>query len=492
MAENKSNGFFDNMKQRLGMPKKSQKDTKKAADVRERKKNAEFNFYALTPIDNVEISIYKSAMDFVFAHNNVRNVAVSGSYGSGKSSILASYEKKHSKKKFLHISLAHFTATENNKTNTDSKEKTSKENSEQFCPKLGNDSSTNFKEHISTESMLEGKILNQLLHQISPGRIPRTNFRVTKETKIWRTLGILFFMMLGIVLGLYSFLFKQWVVFLQSLTLDWLKDFLSFSSLIEIRLAASVIFLLVFLFFTYLLIKLQENRHFIKKASVKGLEIEIFEECNDSYFDKYLNEVLYLFSKAKADVIVFEDIDRYESGIIFERLHEINTLVNNSRKGKPLRFFYLMRDDIFSNKDRTKFFDFIIPIVPVVDGSNSLDKFIECFEKSGLIGNDVPILDFEFLQGLSLYIDDMRILHNIHNEFLVYHNRLTTTEQDPNKMLGLITFKNLFPRDFADLQFGRGFMFEIIGGHGKEQLIASEQSRLQETIKSKTEKTRQS
>lgn len=84
---------------------------------------------------------------------------------------------------------------------------------------------------------------------------------------------------------------------------------------------------------------------------------------------------------------MFEDIDRYDSSRIFERLREINTLVNNDRKGAPLRFFYLMRDDIFVSKDRTKFFDFIIPIVPVVDCSNSFNKFIECFEKSGLIRN---------------------------------------------------------------------------------------------------------
>ena len=30
---------------------------------------------------------------------------------------------------------------------------------------------------------------------------------------------------------------------------------------------------------------------------------------------------------------------------------------------KPLRFFYLVRDDIFVSKDRTKFFDYIVPIL---------------------------------------------------------------------------------------------------------------------------------
>ena len=63
-------------------------------------------------------------------------------------------------------------------------------------------------------------------------------------------------------------------------------------------------------------------------------------------------------------------------------MREVNRLVNNKLKeeGKTLRFFYLLKDDIFISKDRTKFFDFIIPVIPVVDSSNSYDKFIELFK----------------------------------------------------------------------------------------------------------------
>ena len=424
-------------------------------------KTTEYNFFALTPKDDTQIGIYENAVDFVFAHDKVLNVAISGSYGSGKSSVLASYKKKHSDKKFLHISLAHFRAKDDNEVISEEGEKT------------------------STETMLEGKILNQLLHQISPDKIPCTQFRVKKETSKGRNIKMTVLATVCCMLGLYSFLFTKWTSFIQSLTIGWLNKGLAFTGYAESRLVAGLGFFAIAGIFVYHFIKLQESRHIIKKADVKGVEIEIFEDSNDSYFDKYLNEVLYLFANAEADVIVFEDIDRYESGVIFERLHEINTLVNNNRKGKPLRFFYLMRDDIFVTKDRTKFFDFIIPIVPVVDSSNSYDKFLECFEKSGLIGKNKEILNHEFLQGLSLYIDDMRILQNICNEFLIYYGRLLTTEQDPNKMLGLIAFKNLFPRDFSDLQFGRGFMYEIIGGNGKEQLIAAEQTRLQKSIEGK-------
>jgi len=429
--------------------------------------DTDYKFYALTPIDDADITVYESALDFVFKNDNVRNVAVSGSYGSGKSSVIASYKKKHSEKKFLHISLAHFRQADGEDNNCE--DHPNAEDGKVF----------------TIETILEGKILNQLIHQIAPEKIPRTNFRVKKEASRRRNIITAVLVTANLFLGLYLFLFTQWTAFAQSFTTECVRSLFSFSTHSESRLIAGIGFLALSGIFAYRIVKLQENRQIIKKADVSGVEIEIFKDSNDSYFDKYLNEVLYLFEKVEADVIVFEDMDRYDSSEIFGRLREINTLVNNSRN-VTLRFFYLMRDDIFENKDRAKFFDFIVPIVPVVDGTNSFNKFIECFQKSGLIGNDKFDIDLEFLQGLSLYIDDMRILQNICNEFLVYHGRLFTTEQDPNKMLALIAYKSLFPRDFANLQLGRGFMFEIIGGNGKAHLIASEKERLQKEISSKT------
>lgn len=236
-------------------------------------------------------------------------------------------------------------------------------------------------------------------------------------------------------------------------------------------LISGIVLTLVLCFFVYGLIKIQKNRNVFRKLSLQGNEIEIFEESDDSYFDKYLNEVLYLFENAEADVIVFEDMDRFNANRIFERLREVNILVNiqhQNEEKKPLRFFYLLRDDIFISKDRTKFFDYIIPVVPVVDSSNSYDQFTAHFKRSGLFEK----FEESFLQGLSLYIDDMRFLKNIYNEFVIYYNRLNTIELDYNKMLAIIAYKNLFPRDFSDLQLNQGFVYTLF--NKKETFIKKE------------------
>ena len=166
--------------------------------------------------------------------------------------------------------------------------------------------------------------------------------------------------------------------------------------------------------------------------SFQGNEIEIFSENENSYFDKYLNEVLYLFENADIDVFVFEDIDRFDNVTIFERLREINTLVNIRLDGKKtVRFFYLLRDELFSNKDRTKFFDYILPVVPVVDSSNSYNKLKEYL----LYADMYQKFDDRFLRDLSLYIDDLRLLKYIINEFLIYYEKLKKIDLNENKIV---------------------------------------------------------
>lgn len=409
-----------------------------------------YNFEKLTPNKEADISVYEEAIEFVFDNLDITNIAISGAYGAGKSSVIESYEKKHDDKKFLHISLAHFEPVEDNKSEDNVKETT-----------------------------LEGKILNQLIHQIPVDRIPQTNFRVKKD--VGRKNIIIITILLCVLLGSISF------ILLSSKIQDWvdalcegkLKSLLTvltndYAVLLAVIMCAISIFICI-----YNVVKIQKDKNLFHKVTVQGNTIEIFENKDESYFDKYLNEVLYLFEQVEADVIVFEDMDRFNSNIIFERLREVNNLVNVHKYNKldskkqhklisvvfgrkaqqyqPLRFFYLLRDDVFVTKDRTKFFDYIIPIIPVLDGTNSYDQFIRHLKRENIYEK----FDNTFLQRLALYIDDMRVLKNVYNEFLVYMYRLNNTELNWNKMLAVIVYKNIFPRDFCDLQLGRGYVHEL-------------------------------
>jgi len=449
-------------------------------------------FKKLTPETDMDLSVYDEAIDYAFAHADIKNVAISGAYGAGKSSVLESYKAKHPEKKFLHISLAHFHSPEQEGSDTEEDG--------------GESSATEAK---ISEAVLEGKILNQLIHQIPVEKIPQTNFRIKRENSKRKTVNITVFLCLFAAFLAYLLGFQTVVTFASSLDVEWLKSVFLFVFCQIGEIVAVFGCIGCFIAAMYSLVRTQMNRNIFQKINVQGNEIELFANQDDSYFDKYLNEVLYLFNSADADVIVFEDMDRFNANQIFERLREVNALVNIQRQNKiaskswykaviqycnkhsnkglfkllrnlakrlerpptsytPLRFFYLLRDDIFDTKDRTKFFDYIVPVVPVIDGSNSYEKLVNLLREAGIINE----FDLGFLQGLCLYIDDMRLMKNIYNEFLVYYNRLDKAKPNPNKMMAIIAYKNLFPKDFSDLQLGRGFVFALF--EHKPSIIRSE------------------
>ncbi|WP_346938459.1 hypothetical protein [uncultured Clostridium sp.] len=436
-----------------------------------------YKFQKLTPVRDADLRVYENSIDYIFSNPDIRNIAISGAYGAGKSSVLESYKDKHPKLKFLHISLAHF-KTPDQEENEEVK-----------------------------ESVLEGKILNQLIHQISASKIPQTNFRVKKKIKTSYIIKNTLVIMMMVLSIMHIWQFKVWSDFVSSLPHNWIQSILNLSTSRYSLLVSGLVCIILLNEFIFELVKIQKNKNVFRKFNVQGNEIEIFEDSDESYFDKYLNEVLYLFENVSADVIVFEDIDRFNANRIFERLREINILTNIQLKkenkkpikifeifrkvrllakilpykenNKTLRFFYLLRDDIFVSKDRTKFFDFIMPVVPVVDSSNSYDQFIGHFKEGGIFDK----FEESFLQGLSLYVDDMRILKNIYNEFIIYYNRLNTTELDCNKMLALIVYKNLFPKDFSELQLNKGLVFTLFDK--KEELTESEINKYKQVLEEK-------
>ncbi len=440
---------------------------------------SKYKFHKLTPVRDTELSAYADSLDYVFRDDDLKNIAITGPYSSGKSSMLATYKATHEDKKFIHISLAHFETATSLSANADNDNQNLDTNEQNVKSIAVN---RQFEADIKS---VEGKILNQLIHQINTKKIPQTHFKIKRPFSPQKMLGVSAILISFFALLIFLLNRSSWLIFVNGITLSWLSFLLGYTTtdlFVVFSIAACVI---IAFWGMFSLLKLQHNKNLFKKLSIQGNELEIFENDDDSFFDRHLNEVLYLFRNTKADAIVFEDIDRYNSNQIFEKLREINYLLNNSdniiyrkdkRKSrisqlvkikdklfnkhfddtnKAFKFFYLLRDDIFTSKDRTKFFDFIIPIVPVIDGANSYDKFIEYFKEGGILNS----FESSFLQEVSTYIDDMRLLKNIYNEYQIYHDRIQSTELNCNKLLAMIVYKNLFPRDFSELQLRKGYVF---------------------------------
>lgn len=409
----------------------------------------------LTPISDVKLGIYEEQLTFALSDPDVKNIALSGPYGAGKSSILATYKKQHPDRKFLHISFAHFQNT------------------------AGSD------KQLSDETQLEGKIINQLIHQMPVETIPQTHFQLLREVDRDKIKKYIYWVVSLVALLVFICFHDAWCELVDSLSLESVQSLLGMTRRKEAVLVAAVVCVILAVRGLTEYIFLQRNQRILRKVSFKGtnLDIELFNGEGDSYFDRYLNEVLYLFDHVDADAVVFEDIDRYDMNLIFERLREINTLANHireqGREKKPLRFLYLIRDDVFNSKDRTKFFDMIIPVVPVMDGSNSYAMLIRLFSQleEGARPSD------DFLRGVSLYIDDMRLLGNIYNEYSVYHYKYqqnNVIELNTDKLLAMVVYKNFFPEDHSKLHRGKGYVYTLF--HNKPQFIDRKKKDLQEKL----------
>jgi len=154
---------------------------------------------------------------------------------------------------------------------------------------------------------------------------------------------------------------------------------------------------------------------------------------------------------------------------------------------RVVRFVYLVKDGLFYSKDRTKFFDFILPIIPIVDSNTSMNQFIELTKEC------IKQPDIKLLKNISLYVDDMRMIRNIVNEYTIYSNILPIEEikLDYSKLFALITLKNIFPNEFQLLQENKGYIKYVINqleiyrkkiGHEELEIIKEDMEKFDNSI----------
>lgn len=405
-------------------------------------------FNALTPevLEDGNKSIYNEALDFAFSNKDIKNIAITGIYGSGKSTVWNTYVSKSDKlrnKNIITVSLGEY---EDNIDEIDKKLE-DKESSSEINIKKKEDKEVS--EHfLDNENRVERQIINQILSQIKTKDIPLSKYGFKSNKSICK-----------IVSEIIAFLS------LISSILLWIirKDFISYTRVNPICLIilCTILFFISLIFFSYRYFR--ENIFRISKIKFRGAEADLgYNEKNDeTVLDRDIKELVYLIKSSKAKIIVFEDLDRYDNIAIFTKLRELNFLLNKYSKtnddGEVIRFIYMIRDGVFKSKNRTKFFDYIIPIVPVVDSKNSENKILEQLQRL----DNSP--DKKFVYKISLYVDDMRLLKNIVNEYLIYENvvAIKELELDSNKLFALIVLKNIFPNEFDLLQEDEGYILNI-------------------------------
>ncbi|NKY21237.1 hypothetical protein HGA03_00985 [Cellulomonas denverensis] len=206
------------------------------------------------------------------------------------------------------------------------------------------------------------------------------------------------------------------------------------------------------------------------RAGLKAGALTVSLEPNaSSYFDQYLDEIIYFFEVSKTSVVLIEDVDRFDDAVVFDTLRALNTLVNGSGQvGRRVVFVYAIRDSVLgrigatadearehagsagsgdlppatprtpahlahelNRANRAKHFDVIIPIVPFATADNSHDLMLDVMAPHMSHSEHESGISPALIRLAARHVADMRTLWSIRNEFEVHYDRLVTSAEHP-------------------------------------------------------------
>lgn len=407
-------------------------------------------------------SLYVRHLDQAIEDKRNRNMALTGRYGAGKSSVLDQFERNH-QDDTVRISINTLGPDENDEDLT---------------------------------NRIQKELVKQLVYRLEPGQVRRSRFARPKPL----TQGHAFAQAFGItVIGLTLL----WLFGVRPAK-GWPGDSLTTDGQVLLGLA----------FFCLVLCGIWAVRwaigdRFVSEVSTAGAKIAL-SEGPKTYFDSFLEEIVGFFDAVNPKFVIFEDLDRFDDPQIFESLRELNTLINASAhwktKDEPLRFIYAIKDSLFEQlgaepdtKDeepneadpanqpagddnipslkaaavaktvskpkldiaaeavqranRTKFFELVIPIVPFLSHRNARDHLSDAL---GELGFPKDFVSRRLLDLVARHTTDMRLMINICNEFAVFVERLLWIENPapgmtPDHLFALVVYKNFHMSDFENI-----------------------------------------
>lgn len=398
----------------------------------------------------------------------VRNIALAGAYGTGKSSILQGVKKnlpspavRQGRSPLIEVSLS-----------------SGNERPEKITEASGESSLT---------AVLQKEIVKRLLYSQDPHTLSLSRFKRIVEFRRWRALGFAalvtsaLWAVLCLVFGLPAI-----AQYFESRSIaPWFG--VGLSSL----LTSGALFIAQYVM----------HRHAVLEFSVGSASIKISDNAG-TYFDEYLEEIIYFFKQTRTRYVIFEDLDRFNDPNIFQALRDLNTLLNTAQPiDQTVVFIYAVRDSLFEPEaddsdvvpgvspaaegtestirppnsteskpksvkhrygvsspasDRSKFFDLIIPIVPFISPEVSAALLSRELEEKPIEVDARPSSDLISLAGR--YFTDMRVIRSIANEYQVYARELLGKTDirglRPDKQLAMILYKHAHLADYEKIRSG--------------------------------------
>lgn len=461
--------------------------------------------------DNVYVpKAYSEKLDELIEDPNTNNIAVTAPYDSGKTTMLKSYLKNKENrykwyvkrtnelidginrikkyfffqpnllaniKDYEFINIPNFFNTIGNEENQKASSKDEKKE---------DINTENDRNKINTEIELEKSIIEQLLYKPNTNKYPDSNLsRLKVRSKSSILCSFIYFIF---VVSYLIRLFGKSSIFL------WFNSLPIWNNFIFQLVSVAVIGIGTWKTFNSMIHAIGRIK---LHASTKMGPVELSGDTGHDkgpvidLFNYYGDELQYYFHRNNIRVVIFEDLDRFNTPLIFQKLHELNSNLNKS--GTSITFIYSLKDKVFSVKGtetsaavlKAKFFDAIIPVFPIHSYRDSSKTFISESEQYGFVNinsedkedyfreRDKELeekkvsgirIDDKYLKGLGLYIFDTREIKNIISETYFYFAELPLKmfqeekggdSNAINKLLAMMVYKNEFPDDFDNLASGK-------------------------------------
>ena len=385
------------------------------------------------------------------------NIALTGSYGVGKSSILMEVARRH-RRKAISISLASLGFPE-----------------DEQLPKQEKAPQARTK-----TNRIQKEIVKQLLYSEDPAKMRGSRYHRTSGFRFWRALWLAVLLSLPVAL---VFFLAGWTADIaalipQATEYEWLPHAATYVGSVALVMALFTAF---------------HNRFQIERLGSGATSITLSPK-SPTYFDEYLDEIVYFFEVVKRDIVIFEDIDRFDDAHIFETLRSLNSILNGAKqlKGRRIRFIYAIKDSIFdelgaraakeesdvdddaaeaevARANRTKFFDLVVPVVPFITHRSARDLLVETMGKD--LEHEVSD---DLIDLAARYVADMRLIKNIRNEYAIFKRLVLDAgevELDSDKLFAMVLYKSTHLADFEKIKLGKSNIDDLY--RDGRQLVAA-------------------
>lgn len=402
-----------------------------------------------------------------------RNIALTGHYGSGKSSVLTQTQQVLKKRGIEVVNLS--------------------------LPSLGIGDGRIKEDGDKARdktNLIQKEIVKQLLYRRKPSATPASRYNRLDSFHTGRALGSA--AAVGLAATGFAFIIGVPAKVRDAAPAEfwaWIDVNIGNASGLIQWLSLVIVFALA-MWASIWVQRLLQQRIRISELGAGPAKVTLSDSAS-SFFDEYLDEIVYFFQISKTTVVIFEDLDRFKDPHIFETLRELNALLNNADQTgrKPIQFIYAIRDSIFEQLDaaerrsedteeptvpappdvadtrrltatnRTKFFDLVIPMVPFISHRTSRDLIrqqLRSIAEDRRPGNDVVDI-------VAVHLTDMRLIKNICNEYEIFQRRILAVgglrELTPDRLFASIVYKNLYLTDYEQIRDGESALDTMYGAY---------------------------